>query len=84
MTEREIFNIARNAGVSFVICWAKDITNTIVPCVYDIDATTSLLTSTTDYHEVPIEDVCAEMKATLEASLCSTYFVSRDGSGIAF
>lgn len=85
MKEKAIYKKARKLGVKYVVAWFKDADGEFIAGITDIQQIHKLVTSPTEFKETTIESLPERIHYfAIERNKCDTFFVSSDGSGIAY
>ena len=84
MTEKEIYLQAKESGSTFVMSWCYDADNSIIKTIVMLDDIDNLVCSPTEFQEVSEKEIPQEILVELKLGHCNRFFISVDGSGIAY
>lgn len=84
MTEKEIYTQAKESGSTFAMSWCYDADGSTIKTIVMLDDIDNIVCSPTEFKEVEEKEIPPKLLEELKLGHCNRFFISVDGSGIAF
>lgn len=84
MTEKEIYLQAKESGATFVMAWCYDADGSTIKTIVMLDDIDNIVCSPIEFQEVSEKEIPQEILVELKLGHCNRFFLSVNGSGIAY